>query len=264
MSMPSSLWTTDVFGEQAADARCRVGQGLRNMQANAQAAQEQAASRTTRVYGTSRYENQYERLQDELKQVPGARAVKPFGFSYELMLIGKGLIYPFRYSNTKSDVRSARIPSQSRLVRELFTFAPAPKHTQVPFDLDFGPAVPIAEPRGALATVPEGTQLVLVPFACNASELLEAYWGIAALGMNRQLEWATDPEPLHLPQEVTSYTLRPISIPGQVTAHTGFAEGLEPTLTLSSRAASDQALHVPVQTEAEPIEDQSSEDDATH
>lgn len=172
MSMPSSLWTTDVFGEQAADARCRVGQGLRNMQANAQAAQEQAGSRTTRVYGTSRYENQYERLQDELKQVPGARAVKPFGFSYELMLIGKGLIYPFRYSNTKSDVRSARIPSQSRLVRELFTFAPPPKHTQVPFDLDFGPAVPIAEPRGALVTVPEGTQLVLVPFACNASELL--------------------------------------------------------------------------------------------
>ncbi|MER6114671.1 hypothetical protein [Streptomyces sp. NPDC001743] len=264
MSMPSSLWTTDVFGEQAADARCRVGQGLRNMQANAQAAQEQAGSRTTRVYGTSRYENQYERLQDELKQVPGARAVKPFGFSYELMLIGKGLIYPFRYSNTKSDVRSARIPSRSRLVRELFTFAPPPKHTQVPFDLDFGPAVPIAEPRGALATVPEGTQLVLVPFACNASELLEAYWGIAALGMNRQLEWATDPEPLHLPQEVTSYSLRPISIPGQVTAHTGFAEGLEPTLTLSSRTASDQALHVPVQTEAEPIEDQSSEDDATH
>lgn len=105
-----------------------------------------------------------ERLQDELKKVPGARAVKPFGFSYELMLIGNGLLYPFRYSKTKSDVRSARIPSQSRLVQELFTFAPAPKHIEDPFDLDFGPTVPIAEPRGALATVPQGTQLV-VPFA---------------------------------------------------------------------------------------------------
>ncbi len=118
--------------------------------------------------------------------------------------------------------------------------------------------------RAALATVPQGTQLVLVPFACNASELLEAYWGIAALGMNRHLEWTTDPEPLHLPQSVTSYTLRPISIPNQATAHTSFADGTEPALTLSSRTASDQALHVPVQTEAEPIEDQSSEDDATH
>ncbi|MET9885207.1 hypothetical protein ABZZ20_19155 [Streptomyces sp. NPDC006430] len=264
MSVPQSPWATDVFGDQAAAVRLAVGQGLRNMQANAQAAQEQAASRTTRTYGTTRYENQYERLQDELKELPGVRAVQPFGFSYELMLIGNGLLYPFRYAKTKSDVRSARIPSESRLVRELFTFAPAPKHTQDPFDLDFGTAIPTAEPRGALATVPQGTQLILVPFACNASELLEAYWGIAALGMNRQLEWATDPEPLHLPQTVTSYTPRPISIPHQITAHTSFADGTEPTLTLSSRIASDRALHVPAQTEAEPVEDQTSEDDATH
>ncbi|MFJ5806803.1 hypothetical protein [Streptomyces sp. NPDC093093] len=264
MGMPSSSWTTDVFGNQAAAVRLAVGQGLRNLQANAQAAQEQTASRTTRSYGTSRYENQYERLQDELKDLPGARAVQPFGFSYELMLIGNGLLYPFRYSKTKSDVRSARIPSQSRLVQELFTFAPAPKHTQDPFDLDFGPTVQTAEPRGALATVPQGTRLILVPFACNASELLEAYWGIAALGMNRQLEWNTDPEPLNLPQSVTSYTLRPISIPSQATAHTSFADGTEPTLTLSSRTASDRALQVPARTEAEPVEDQTSEDDATH
>ncbi|MFG2387750.1 hypothetical protein ACGFYF_02580 [Streptomyces lavendulae] len=264
MSVPQSPWATDVFGDQAAAVRLGVGQGLRNMQANAQAAQDQTASRTTRTYGSSRYENQYERLQDELKDLPGARPVQPFGFSYELMLIGNGLLYPFRYSKTKSDVRSARIPSESRLVRELFTFAPAPKHTQDPFDLDFGPAAPTAEPRGALATVPQGTQLILVPFACNASELLEAYWGIAALGANRRLEWTTDPEPLHLPQAVTSYTSRPISIPHQITAHTSFADGTEPTLTLSSRTASDRALHVPARTEAEPVEDQTSEDDATH
>ncbi|MEJ8643290.1 hypothetical protein [Streptomyces sp. NBC_00239] len=234
------------------------------MQANAQAAQDQAASRTYNTFGTTRWQNQYERLQDELKELPGARAVQPFGFPFELMLIGNGLLYPFRYSKTKSDVRSARIPSQSRLVQELFTFAPAPKHAQDPFDLDFGPTVSTAEPRGALATVPQGTQLILVPFACNASELLEAYWGIAALGVNRQLEWATDPEALHLPQSVTSYTPQPISIPSQATAHTSFADGTEPTLTLSSRTASDRALQVPAQTEAEPVEDQTSEDDATH
>ncbi|MFG3117878.1 hypothetical protein ACGF4C_26245 [Streptomyces sp. NPDC048197] len=264
MSVPPSPWATDVFGKQAAAVRLGVGQGLRNMQANAQAAQEQAASRTTRTYGTTRYENQYERLQDELKDLPGARAVQPFGFSYELMLIGNGLLYPFRYAKTKSDVRSTRIPSQSRLVQELFTFAPAPKHTQDPFDLVFGPAVPAAEPRGGLATIPQGTQLILVPFACNGSELLEAYWGIAALGMNRQLEWSTDPEPLHLPQAITSYTPRLTTVPHPITAHTSFADGTEPTLTLSSRTASDQARHVPAQTEAEPVEDQTSEDDATH
>ncbi|MFJ7205128.1 hypothetical protein ACIQWR_16485 [Streptomyces sp. NPDC098789] len=264
MSVPPSPWATDVFGDQAAAVRLGVGQGLRNMQANAQAAQEQGAARTTRAYGTSRYENQYERLQDELKDLPGARAVQPFGFPYELMLIGNGLLYPFRYAKTKSDVRSARIPNETRLVKELFTFAPTPKHTQDPFDLDFGVAVTVAEPRGALATIPPDTQLILVPFACNASELLEAYWGIASLGVNQQLEWTTDPEALHLPQAVTSYASRPIIIPGQITAHTSFADGTEPTLTLSSRTASDRALHLPAQTEAEPVEDQTSEDDATH
>lgn len=264
MSVPPSWWATDVFGEQAAAVRLGVGQGLRNMQANAQAAQEQAASRTNNTYGTTRWQNQFERLQDELKDLPGARPIQPFGFPFELMLIGTGLLYPFRYSKTKSDVRTARIPSQSRLVQELFTFAPAPKQNQDPFDLDFGQSIPTTEPRGALASIPEGTQLILVPFACNASELLEAYWGIAALGMNQQLEWATDPEPLHLPQAVTSYTPRPISIPHQVAAHTSFADGTEPTLTLSSRTASDRSRAMPAQTEAVPVEDQISEEDATH
>lgn len=40
MSEPLSPWSTDVFGKQAAVVRARLGQALRNMQANAQAAHE--------------------------------------------------------------------------------------------------------------------------------------------------------------------------------------------------------------------------------
>ncbi|MET7917579.1 hypothetical protein ABZU45_16865 [Streptomyces avermitilis] len=268
MSESLSPWATDVFGKQASAVRMFLGQALRNMQANAQAAQEQTDSRTNHTYGTARWQNQFERVQDELKDLPGATPVRPFGFPFELMLVGRGLIYPFLYSKTKADVRTARIPSESQLVKELFTFAPEPKHVQDAFDLGFAGTVLTAEPRGGLAAIPQGTRLILVPFACNASELLEAHWGIAALGENRHLEWATVPEPLALPQTVTSHGTRLASVPEQAATstrkHTSFAEGSEPTLTLSSRAASERLRHIPPQTEAQPVEDQTSEEDATH
>ncbi|MFC8005591.1 hypothetical protein ACFUCH_13345 [Streptomyces olivaceus] len=268
MSETLSPWATEVFGKQASAVRLFLGQALRNMQANAQAAQEQTNSRTNHTYGTSRWQNQFERVQDELKDLPGATPVRPFGFPFELMLVGRGLIYPFLYSKSKADVRSARIPSESQLVKELFTFAPEPKQVQGAFDLDLEGSALVAEPRGGLATVPQGTRLVLVPFACNASELLEAHWGIAALGENRRLEWATVPEPLTLPQAVSSHGTRLVWVPDQGATsdpkHTSFDEGSEPTLTLSSRAAPERLRDVPPQTEAEPVEDQTSEDDATH
>ncbi|MFD4256436.1 hypothetical protein ACFWR9_02100 [Streptomyces sp. NPDC058534] len=268
MSTSLSPWATEVFGEQAQPVRTLLGQALRNMQANAQAAHAQAESRTNHTFGTSRWQNQFERLQDELMDLPGATPVKPFGFPFELMLVRGGLLFPFLYSKTKADVRKARIPSESLLVKELFTFAPEPQHVQGEFDLDLGVAADVVEPRGGLATLPEGTRLVLVPFACNTSELLEAHWGIASLGENRRLMWATEPETLELPQSVTPHRTRLTGIPEQAGASelqgTTFADGSEPTLTLSSRAASDRHRAVPPQTEAEPVEDQTSEDDATH
>ncbi|HZF88909.1 hypothetical protein [Streptomyces sp.] len=269
MSVPLSPWATEVFGKQALAVRVGLGQALRNMQANAQAAQEQTDSRTNHTYGSARWQGQFERVWEELKDLPGAVPVKPFGFPFELVIVGRGLIYPFLYSKTKSDVRTARIPRESRLVRELFTFAPEPAHVQDAFDFDgFGESGEVVEPRGALASVPSGTRLILVPFACNASELLEAHWGIAALGAERRLEWETDPERLPLPDTVTSHGQRLMTIPKQPTASelelTSFDGGAEPTLTLSSRANVDQQPDVPPLTEAEPAYDQTSEDDANH
>ncbi|MFE5867299.1 hypothetical protein ACFQ6V_01465 [Streptomyces roseifaciens] len=268
MSVSLPPWVTDVFGKQAPIVQTSLGRALRKMQANAQAAHEQTDSSTNHTYGMARWQNQFERTRDELKDLPGVTAVKPFRFPFELMLVGRGLIYPFPYSETIADVRTARIPRESRLIRELFTFAPEPKHVQGAFDLGVeAPALP-SEPRGGLARLPQGTQLILVPFACNASELLAAYWGIAALGENRHLEWATDPVTLTLPPAVISYGTRLASIPeqamGETRKHTGFAEGSEPTLTLSSRTPSERPRDIPPLTETEPDEDQTSEDDATH
>jgi hypothetical protein len=148
------------------------------MQANAQAAQGEADSRTNHTFGSARWQGQFERVWDELKDLPGAKPVKPYGFPFELMVVGNGLLYPFLYSKTTADVRTARIPRESRLVKELFTFAPEP-----------------AEVQGVL------------DFA-------------------------------------------------------DFDE--EPTLTLSSRGNVDQERNVPPLTEAEPAEEQTSEDDANN
>jgi hypothetical protein len=269
MSVPLSPWATDVFGKQALPVRAGLGQALRNMQADAQAAQEQAESRTNHTYGAARWQGQFERVWEELRDLSGATPVKPFGFPFELVLVGKGLLYPFLYSKTRADVRTARIPRESRLVRELFTFAPDPQVEQPGFDFEeFDDSVPAVEPRGALATVPPDTRLILVPFACNSSELLEAHWGIAALGAERRLDWATEPEPLVLPDIVTSHAQRLRSIPTQATSPerelTSFDGGAKPHLTLSSRASVDQQRDVPPLTEAEPADDQTSEGDANH
>ncbi|GAA2263672.1 hypothetical protein GCM10010430_55310 [Kitasatospora cystarginea] len=270
MDVPLSPWTIDLFGDQAHAVRAGLGQAFRNMQANAQAAQEQTNARTNHAFGSSRWSGQFERVWDELKGLPGAQPVKPHGFAFELMLVGRGLLYPFLYSKTKADVRDARIPSESMLIRELFAFAPA-RTTNVQGVFDFDILDVTVEPitlRGGLTSVPPETRLVLVPFACNTSELLEAHWGVAALGAERRLDWVTGPEALPLPDAVTFHGQRLTSVPAQsdpaVLEHTSFDQGAKPTLTLSSRPNVDRKRDVTPLTEAEPMKLQANEDDATH
>ncbi|KAB8161815.1 hypothetical protein FH609_020245 [Streptomyces sp. 3MP-14] len=267
MSVHVPPWAANVLGKAAPLVQVGLGQALRNMQANAQAAHEQSDSQTKHTFGMSRWENQFQRVQDELKDLPDATAVRPYRFPFDLMLVGRGLIYPYKYAETTVDVRKARGPKESELIRELFSFAPPTRHVQDALDIDWDVSAPQPEPRGGLANLPEGTRLILVPFACNASELLAAFWGIAALGTERHLEWVTEPAPLTVPKTVTSHGTRLSTIPAQASVesqHTGFAEGSEPTLTLSSRGSSERLRGIPPLTEAEPVQDQTSEDDATH
>ncbi|MGW4812170.1 hypothetical protein ACWEPB_11055 [Kitasatospora cineracea] len=270
MDVPLSPWTTELFGKQALAVRSGLGQAFRNMQANAQAVQEQADVRTNHPFGSARWAGQFERVYEELRDLPGAKPVKPHRFPFELMLVGRGLIYPFLYSKTRSDVLTARVPSHSEMVRALFTFAPPPTSIQGAFDFEFAatPEELAVELRGGLTTVPPDTCLVLVPFACNSSELLEAHWGIAAHGADDTLDWVAGPEELPLPASVTFHGKRLSSIPAQPGAptleHTSFDQGDTPTLTLSSRSNVDRTLNVTPLTEAEPAKPQTNENDATN
>ncbi|MBO1414679.1 hypothetical protein [Streptomyces sp. FH025] len=273
MDVPLSPWMTELFGEQALAVRTGLGQALRNMQANAQAGQEQADVRTKHPFGSARWSGQFERVYEELRELPGAKPVKPYRFPFDLVLVGRGLIYPFLYARTRSDILTARVPSNSGMVRELFTFAPAPTaptSIQGAFDFEFAtpPEEPAVELHGGLTTVPPDTCLVLVPFACNSSELLEAHWGVAAHGADGVLDWVAGPEALPLPEAVTFHGKRLSSVPTQsgpaILEHTGFDQGETPTLTLSSRSNVDRTLNVTPLTEAEPAKPQINENDATN
>ncbi|MFB7472563.1 hypothetical protein [Kitasatospora sp. NPDC056184] len=270
MDVPLSPWTTELFGKQSLAVRTGLGQALRNMQANAQAVQEQADVRTKHPFGSARWAGQFERVHEELKDLPNAKPVKPHRFPFELMLVGRGLIFPFMYSKTRSDIRTAHVPSDSGMVRELFTFAPAPASVQGVFDFEFaGSAEESAvELHGGLTTVPPDTCLVLVPFACNSSELLEAHWGTAAPGADGLLDWVAGPDELPLPETVTFHGKRLSSVPAQpgpaVLEHTSFDQGETPILTLSSRSNVDRTLNVTPLTEAEPAKPQTNENDATN
>lgn len=73
MDIPVSAWASELFdGEEAArTVRDRIGQGLVDMQANAQASHLEADVSSTQVHGVARYRGGYERVSAALKSIPG-------------------------------------------------------------------------------------------------------------------------------------------------------------------------------------------------
>ncbi|WP_406220584.1 hypothetical protein [Streptomyces decoyicus] len=258
MDIPVSAWASELFdGEEAArTVRDRIGQGLVDMQANAQASHLEADVSSTQVHGVARYRGGYERVSAALKSIPGAELVKPNGFQFELVRVGNALLYPFCFSKRDSNVRTAKIQNVWSVIRELFAFAPPSQQADIFGEYEFDPSSVELGPK--LAALPKDTRLVLVPFACNASGLLKPYWGVAALANDSgSLDWIIDPEPLPLP---TAPTLK-LGIPQQKTEHPGFDEGEQPIVALAPRPSADRKLDVPPTTEAPPTEPLVNEDD---
>ncbi|WP_331758133.1 hypothetical protein [[Kitasatospora] papulosa] len=258
MDIPVSAWTSELFGseETARIVRDRLGQGLVDMQANAQASHLEADVSSTQVHGVVRYLGGYERVSAALKSIPGAELVKPNGFRFELVRVGNALLYPFCFSKKDSNVRTAKIQNVWSVIRELFAFAPPSQQADIFGEYEFDPSS--VELRPKLAALPKDTRLVLVPFACNAAGLLKPYWGVAALANDSgSLDWIIDPEPLPLPAAPSSK----LSIPQQQTEHAGFDEGEQPIVALAPRPQADRKLDVPPTTEAPPTEPLVNEDD---
>ncbi|MEU0578112.1 hypothetical protein ABZ465_12665 [Streptomyces griseoincarnatus] len=239
MDVPISGWASKLFnGEEeslqgrALQVRDGLGQALVDMQENARSSQQDAEVSSTQVHGVARYRGAFERVSSQLKTIEGAELVKPNGFQFDLVRIGNGLIYPFCFSKQDSNVRNARIQNVWSVIRELFTFAPPSEQADLFGNYAFDPSAVELRPR--LASLPEDTRLVLVPFACNAAGLLKPYWGVAALAdESGTLEWTVDPEPLPLADNPTPK----LTIPKQVASHAPFDQGAEPIVPLAPREA---------------------------
>ncbi|MYQ90220.1 hypothetical protein GTY20_02115 [Streptomyces sp. SID4946] len=258
-------WQEQAFGEHVQAVRHGLGQALRNMHENARNAQEEARVEDKDPYGSSRYTGQFRRIEEELGGIAGALPVRPHGFRFNLMLVGRGLIYPFRYAKKNADVRLAHVP-HSQLIRELLTnFGTEPEHEQgvLNFAADTHSASSPLELRAGLRGLPAGTMLILTPFACNAEGLLECYWGVASLGdSGTAVQWASQPETLPVPDTPTTKHGH-ISLPHQ-TAPAGelgrFDHGTLPEVSLVSRPKADTKRRVTPLTEAKPIRPQASEE----
>ncbi|MGA4545775.1 hypothetical protein ACPA54_37885 [Uniformispora flossi] len=266
VDIPLSPWSEDIFRNRAEIVRSRLGLALQEMQANAEAAQRDADTPSTDTYGSSRWTNSYFRLEEHVGSLDGARLIKPKNFRFRLVLVERGLLLPFRYAKRHADVRAARIPNVTEVIRELFRLAPEPSKPIAVQDDLFGSE--LAQPARMAATdvdpwagiVPPDTRLVLVPYACNADGLLDPYWGVAALrDGDGGLEWVHQPEPLPMPAApVTRRMLASVEDPSE---HRRFSEGDQPSITLSARSKEERVLDVPPPTEPEPNEPQTDEDD---
>jgi hypothetical protein len=254
-----SHWSAKQFGsdEQARAVRDGIGWALRDMQENASASHKEAAVSSTQIHGVARYRGSFERVAEELKDLPGAQLVKPNGFQFELVRIGDGLIFPFCFSKKDVSARKAKIQNVWSVIRELFAFAPPSAQADLFGEYAFDPTAVELRPR--LAALPPETRLVLVPFACNADGLLKPYWGVASLAdESGTLEWIVDPEPLPVPNSTTA---KP-TIPAQpVSQPASFNGGNEPEVALSARSASDRMLEVSPVTEIIPTIPVASEND---
>ncbi|WP_327418389.1 hypothetical protein [Streptomyces sp. NBC_01233] len=117
------------------------------------------------------------------------------------------------------------------------------------------------EVRPKLAALPEGTRLVLVPYACNPHGLLKPYWGVASLIDDQgSLEWVTTPEPL--PLSATPSRRRLSAVPQRATApeHVSFDAGEQP-VPCCSRGRTWRRSETSPMTEQDPIEPLANEDD---
>lgn len=258
MEISASAWASELFEDEqtARDVRDRIGQALVDMQANARSSQQDADVSSTQVHGVARYRGAFERVSEQLADLPGAQLVRPNGFQFDLVRIGNGLLYPFCFSKKDSNVRTARIQNVWSVIRELFAFAPPSEQADLFGGYAFDPSAVELRPR--LAALPEDTRLVLVPFACNAAGLLKPYWGVAALAdESGTLEWVIDPESLPLPDAPTPK----LTIPQQLAGHPGFDEGEQPIVALAPRTDAERKLDIPPVSEVAPIEPLTNEND---
>ncbi|PSK88722.1 hypothetical protein CLV63_1298 [Murinocardiopsis flavida] len=264
MKIPPAEWSTARFGENAAALARALGDGLSDMQDAVLNTQGSARSKTRFASGQARMTNQHERLTEKVMALglPDTFTVRPDRAFYELVVVGDALFLPYCDGAAAQTAPNSAWPKRtmSGIVKELFTFALPAQWVQDPFEAF--EAEPEVERSPSLASLPENTRLVLVPYTMNLSGLLQAWWGEAALlDDTGALEWKSVPEqlPVRPADTIVREALRDAAPAGTVGDR--FDAGDLPEVALSPRRDGDRQLEVPPVSEIEPMEPKSQDDD---
>ncbi|MFC4588639.1 hypothetical protein [Sphaerisporangium corydalis] len=246
METSSPRWAVTLFGTDADRIREAAATSLAETEDAMLSAHAVGRSKHQFAASGARMTNQFERLLDNIMEldIPGTRVVEHLAVFYKLVLVHDVLLFPYR-ADTKERVEpSDKWPKKvSKIVRELFAFAPE-RRWETPSLFETG-ADNKVELRATLASLPESTQLVLVPYVMNLSGLRAAWWGQAALaGKGSLLQWVHKPESLLSQNQTRATGVPPYS------AHS-FDAGDMPEAKMTVRSDAERKFNVPPVTEQE-------------
>ncbi|WUH98733.1 hypothetical protein OHR68_35315 [Spirillospora sp. NBC_00431] len=193
---PLSSWATNRFGERAGLVRRTVAESVLRAIRNAQDAQEDSQTDRAYPFGWALHPRKFEALHEGFKDQPGFNSVRPHGSIHQMTVVSGNLLFPFCFAKDRSiNVMKAKITEDkvSGLLKVLFAlFGPERTIEQLTLDSeDEEESKRLIAVADSLSRLPEDTELVLVPYACNfKAGLLELWWGDAELLDDRgHLEW---------------------------------------------------------------------------
>lgn len=243
---PLSSWSKRKFGDRAGEVRKIVAQSMLDAIISAQDAQDASGTARGYPFAFSLMPRKFEALREGFKDEPGVRIVRPHGSIHEMTVVSGNLIYPFRFAQDRSgNVMRASIAEDrvSGLVKVLFALFGAERTIeQLTLDVaDKGESKRLTAVADSLSRLPEGTNLVLVAYACNhKAGLLELWWGESELLDDQgTLKWSHCEE-IPLPKMAPTRDKRPQLADAERHAAQRFDQGPVPTPLLAPRPAVEQ------------------------
>ncbi|WP_329087960.1 hypothetical protein [Streptosporangium sp. NBC_01469] len=249
-------WAVSLFGEEDAS---RIAEAVvmsllatENAMLNTHA---QAESKRQFAAAGARMTNQFDQLVKNITdlKIPNTYIVERLGVWYELVVVHDVLLFPYRDDTKDRAEPGDKWPKKvTKIVRELFTFSPAPSWEAPPLEgMEDDDKI---EVRKALANLTPSPQLVLIPYVMNLSGARRVWWGQGTmLNSSGELKWVGGPDSL-----LSAGKPKSTRVPKQAA---GFDTGDLPETEMKIRPEADRKLNVPPTTERESADADTAEND---
>lgn len=248
-------WAVGRFGRDAAAALTElIPEALQDAVGRQIDAQQMSRVKTLHPFGGA-WPARYEALVEHLQDVPGVQVVKPYGRSFEVVLVNNVVLLPFEYAKSAAvSLDDRRVMSRlNKMTLELLEqYGPEPTYHQPSFE-----GLPTDEPAEGEADRPELLRgltpdgVVILFYAADPRQgLLRVGWGEVAIGIGRKPMWrrAEDlalPTATHLPGMPATARFHPEASPRR----SRFDDAPLPAPIISPRSAAERFNLDPVTAE---------------